>query len=186
MSAFIISYFSLVAVATVGGLTYPWVWLWPMLLDAFMCIGSLDVIRRELNSEPTTIAWAVVIGVTLVSTGFNITLADQSVLSWATHALAPVVCFLAFEIEMGVLRSHFRQHDNVSTLSETDRKCNRFSSGMAGLLQIPLSLQISTRNLHLNTRHTLSTLRIRNSGTFLLPFMKTKEHTMQSRKCWIL
>jgi len=46
MSAFIISYVSLVAVATVGGLTYPWVWLWPLLLDAFMCIGSLDVIRR--------------------------------------------------------------------------------------------------------------------------------------------
>ena len=121
MSAFIISYVSLVAVATVGGLTYPWVWLWPLLLDAFMCIGSLDVIRRELNGETTTIAWAVVIGVTLVSTGFNITLADPSVLSWATHALAPVVCFLAFEIEMGVLRSHFRQHDNGSKMSEPNK-----------------------------------------------------------------
>ncbi|MEI6842168.1 MAG: hypothetical protein WCK53_12945, partial [Methanomicrobiales archaeon] len=63
MSAFIISYVSLVAVATVGGLPYPWVWLWPLLLDAFMCIGSLDLIRRELNGETTTIAWAVVIGV---------------------------------------------------------------------------------------------------------------------------
>jgi len=75
MSAFIISYVSLVAVATVGGLTYPGVWLWPLLLDAFMCSGSLDVIRRELNGETTTIAWAVVIGVTLVSTGFTVTLA---------------------------------------------------------------------------------------------------------------
>jgi len=74
-----------------------------------------------LNGETTTIAWAVVIGVTLVSTGFNITLAGPSVLSWATHALAPVVCFLAFEIEMGVLRSHFRQHDNGSKMSETDK-----------------------------------------------------------------
>lgn len=41
-------------------------------------------------------------------------------LSWATHALAPVVCFLSFEIEMGVLRSHFRQRDNSSKLSEPD------------------------------------------------------------------
>ncbi len=121
ISAFIISYVSLVAVAAVGGLTYPWVWLWPLLLDAFMCIGSLDVIRRELNDEPTTIAWVVVIGVTLVSTGFNITLADPSVLSWAIHALAPVVCFLAFEIEMGVLRSYFRQHDNDSKMSKAGK-----------------------------------------------------------------
>jgi len=78
-----ISYVSLVAIATVGGLTYPWVRLWPLGLDTFMCIGSLDVIRRELNSEITTIAWDVMIGVTLVSTGFNISLADPSVLSWA-------------------------------------------------------------------------------------------------------
>jgi hypothetical protein len=113
LSSFIISYVSLVAVAIAGGLTYPWVWLWPLLLDAFMCIGSLDVIRRELNGEPTIPAWIVVIGVTLVSTGFNITRADPSVLSWAVHALAPVVCFLSFEIEMGVLRSHFRQLDNI-------------------------------------------------------------------------
>jgi len=121
LSSFIISYVSLVAVAAAGGLTYPWVWLWPLLLDAFMCIGSLDVIRRELNSEPTTIAWAVVIGVTLVSTGFNITRADPSVLSWAVHALAPVVCFLSFEVEMGVLRSYFRQIDKISESESSDK-----------------------------------------------------------------
>ncbi len=117
-SSFIISYVSLIAVATAGGLTYPWVWLWPLLLDAFMCIGSLDVIRRELNGEPTIPAWIVVIGVTLVSTGFNITRADPSVLSWAVHALAPVVCFLSFEIEMGVLRSYFRQLDSLTEAGE--------------------------------------------------------------------
>jgi hypothetical protein len=121
LSSFTISYVSLVDVATAGGITYPWVWLWPLLLDAFMTIASLDVIRRELNNEPTTIAWVVVIGVTLVSTGFNITRADPSVLSWAAHALAPVVCFLSFEIEMGVLRSHFRHRDSVSEMSEVDK-----------------------------------------------------------------
>ncbi len=121
LSSFTFSYVSLVDVATAGGITYPWVWLWPLLLDAFMTIASLDVIRRELNNEPTTIAWVVVIGVTLVSTGFNITRADPSVLSWAAHALAPVVCFLSFEIEMGVLRSHFRHRDNVSEMSDIDK-----------------------------------------------------------------
>lgn len=119
LASFAISYMSLVDVAAAGGIVYPWVWLWPLLLDAFMTIASLDVIRREMNNEPTLIAWVVVIGVSLVSTGFNITRADPSVLSWAAHALAPVVCFLSFEIEMGVLRSHFRLRDRNPDTNET-------------------------------------------------------------------
>ena len=119
LASFAISYVSLVDVAAAGGVVYPWVWLWPLLLDAFMTIASLDVIRREMNNEPTLIAWVVVIGVTLVSTGFNITRADPGLLSWAAHALAPVVCFLSYEIEMGVLRSHFRHLDNLPNTDET-------------------------------------------------------------------
>ncbi|GEM_PF-6383748 len=117
-ASFAISYVTLVDVALAGGLTYPWVWLFPLLLDAFMCISSLDIIRRELNGEPTRNAWVLVIGVTAVSTCFNITRADPSVLSWSVHALAPVVCFLSFEVEMGVLRSSFRQHDNIPEACE--------------------------------------------------------------------
>jgi hypothetical protein len=107
-----ISYTTLVAVAVSGGLGYPWAWAWPLCLDSFMTIASLDVIRREMNGEPTLPAWIVVITVTLVSTGFNITRADPSIISWGVHALAPLVCFLSFEIEMGVLRSYFRSQEN--------------------------------------------------------------------------
>ena len=133
LASFAISYVSLVDVATAGGIAYPWVWLWPLLLDAFMTIASLDVIRREMNNEPTMIAWAVVIGVTLVSTGFNITRADASVLSWAAHALAPLVCFLSFEIEMGVLRSHFRHQDSVPETAETSAVTEIVSAPVDGV-----------------------------------------------------
>jgi hypothetical protein len=124
LSSFTISYVSLVDVAIAGGLSYPWVWLWPLLLDAFMTIASLDVIRKEMNREPTLMAWAVVIGVTLISTAFNITRADHNPLSWAVHALAPIVCFLSFEIEMGVLRSHFRHRENRPEILDTGKTQN--------------------------------------------------------------
>lgn len=123
-ASFALSYVSLVDVALAGGLTYPWVWLFPLLLDAFMCIGSLDIIRRELNGEPTRNAWLLVIGVTAVSTCFNITRADPSALSWSVHALAPIVCFLSFEVEMGVLRSHFHQHQDNTDPTPTPTPVN--------------------------------------------------------------
>lgn len=103
--SFAISYVSLADVAYANGIDYPWAWMWPLLLDAFMSISSLDVIRRELNHEPTWSAWLIVIAVTILSTGFNITRAFPTPLSWCVHALPPVICFLSFEVVMGLLRS---------------------------------------------------------------------------------
>jgi len=112
-SSFMISYTTLVSVATSGGLGYPWAYLWPLCLDSFMTIASLDVIRRELNNETTIPAWFVVVSITIVSTVFNVTQAQTTALSWAVHALSPIVCCISFEIFMGVLRSHFRKQDNA-------------------------------------------------------------------------
>jgi hypothetical protein len=122
LTSFTISYVSLVDVALTGGIVQPYAILWPLCLDAFMSIASLDVIRRELNGEPTLRSWFVVVAVTLVSTAFNITRADPSALSWSVHALAPIVCFASFEIEMGVLRSHFRQSEKAENKSDNNLK----------------------------------------------------------------
>jgi len=121
-SAFLISYQTLVAVAVSGGLGYPWAYIWPLCLDCFMTIASLDVIRRELNGEPTLPAWFVVVAITIASTAFNVTQAQTTALSWTVHALAPVVCCVSFEIFMGVLRSHFHQHqDDTPTPKPTSK-----------------------------------------------------------------
>ena len=117
MSAFLISYQTLVAVAVSGGLGYPWAYIWPLCLDCFMTIASLDVIRRELNGEPTLPAWFVVVVITIASTAFNVTQAQTTALSWTVHALAPVVCCVSFEIFMGVLRSHFHQRNMPITFN---------------------------------------------------------------------
>lgn len=121
MSAFLISYTTLVSVAVSGGLGYPWAYIWPLCLDAFMTIASLDVIRRELNGEPTLPAWFVVVVITIASTAFNVTQAQTTALSWSVHALSPVVCCVSFEIFMGVLRSHFRQRDDTPTPKPTPK-----------------------------------------------------------------
>jgi len=120
-SAFLISYTTLVNVAVSGGLGYPWAYIWPLCLDCFMTIASLDVIRRELNGEPTLPAWIVVVAITIASTAFNVTQAQTTALSWTVHALAPVVCCVSFEIFMGVLRSHFRQRDDTPTPKPTSK-----------------------------------------------------------------
>jgi DNA-binding transcriptional ArsR family regulator len=111
IAAFSISYVGLAEVAFENGMKYPWAWIHPFLLDAFMCITSLDVIRREMNHEPTYTAWILVVAVTATSTIFNITLADPTPMSYAVHALAPIVCFLSFEVVASIIRSDIIRSD---------------------------------------------------------------------------
>ena len=125
--SFAISYVSLAEVAYANGIAYPWAWMWPLLLDAFMSISSLDVIRREMNHESALPAWVVVVAVTILSTAFNVTRAYPTSLSLCVHALPPVICFASFEVVMGVLRSDLRRvslgcqvvsHDVVTASAE--------------------------------------------------------------------
>ena len=51
LASFAISYVSLVDVAAAGGIVYPWVWLLPLLLDAFMTIASFFQVLPGLPPE---------------------------------------------------------------------------------------------------------------------------------------
>ena len=106
--AFALSFFNLQAAALEAGIS-PWLsWLWPVVVDCLLIVGSLFLLRSNLRNESPWVGWAVLLSFTLVSTIFNVLHSPADVISQAAHAVPPVALCVSIELLMMCIKSDLK------------------------------------------------------------------------------
>ena len=106
--AFALSFFNLQAAALEAGIS-PWLsWLWPVVVDCLLIVGSLFLLRSNLRNESPWVGWMVLLSFTLVSTIFNVLHSPADVISQAAHAVPPVALCVSIELLMMCIKSDLK------------------------------------------------------------------------------
>lgn len=103
-AGFALSYQALHAYALANGISLNLAWLWPLVIDGFMIVISLSILRASLYQEPVKWLWTLAILATCVSIAFNIAHAPATFAGRAVATVAPVAMFAAFEVFIGQIR----------------------------------------------------------------------------------
>lgn len=103
-AGFTLSYSALHAYAADNGITFALAWLWPLVIDGFMLVISLSILRASLLQEPVKYLWALAILATVISIGFNIAHAPATWAGRAVATIAPLAMFAAFEVFISQIR----------------------------------------------------------------------------------
>ena len=106
--SFTLSFNALTDLAAEHGVSIPM--LFPLVIEAGVIIFSLNALYRSLEGESTRFQWTLVIGSSLVASGFNIVHAPPTLVSRIIAAVPSIVLLLSFEtlvnqIRLSVLRS---------------------------------------------------------------------------------
>lgn len=102
---FRLSYQALHRVAVENGVTESSAWMFPVLVDGGIVLGSMGVVRALSARRSTRPYWCVVIGFTAVSWAFNVSNAPGTAGGWAVATVAPLAQMVALELGMQELRA---------------------------------------------------------------------------------
>lgn len=108
--AFILSFAALRDLAQQHGISYPL--LYPFIIDGFIVVASLSVLRNSLNGERTRYPWLLVGASTVVSIVFNIIHAEMELTSRVISSVPPAALFFAFELLMQQVKSEVQKRDD--------------------------------------------------------------------------
>lgn len=102
---FRLSYEALHHVAVDNGVTEGSAWMFPVLVDGGIVLGSIGVVRALAGRRSTRPYWTVTVGFTLVSWAFNVSHAPRTPGGWAVATVAPLAQMVALEMGMQELRA---------------------------------------------------------------------------------
>ncbi|MFF1838368.1 DUF2637 domain-containing protein [Streptomyces sp. NPDC058231] len=102
---FRLSYEALHTVAVENGVTDGSAWMFPVLVDGGIVMGSIGVVRALAARRSTRPYWTVTFGFTLVSWAFNVSNAPRTAGGWAVATVAPLAQMVALEMGMQELRA---------------------------------------------------------------------------------
>ncbi len=102
---FRLSYEALHRVAVENAVSEHSAWMFPVLVDGGIVLGSVGVVRALAGGRSTRPYWAVTVGFTLVSWGFNVSNAPGTAGGWAVATVAPLAQMVALEMGMQELRA---------------------------------------------------------------------------------
>ncbi len=108
---FRLSYEALHRVAVDNAVPENSAWMFPVLVDGGIVLGSIGVVRALAAHRPTRPYWAVTVGFTLVSWAFNVSNAPRTAGGWAVATVAPLAQMVALEMGMQELRALLLQAD---------------------------------------------------------------------------
>ncbi|MFF4504801.1 DUF2637 domain-containing protein [Streptomyces sp. NPDC001401] len=80
-------------------------WMFPVLVDGGIVLGSIGVVRALAARRSTRPYWTVTVGFTLVSWAFNVSNAPRTAGGWAVATVAPLAQMVALEMGMQELRA---------------------------------------------------------------------------------
>jgi hypothetical protein len=118
VSSFALSYVNLRQVAISAGIPESLAFLWPILLDAFLVVGSLVILRSNLEQSPVWPGWMVLITFTGVSTVFNI-IESKGGIAMAAHAVPPVALCISLELLMRTINPCSDSAQGISESAQT-------------------------------------------------------------------
>jgi hypothetical protein len=116
-AAFVLSYVNLRQTAISAGVPADLAFLWPVCLDAFLILASLDILRANLTDESPKWGWIILISFTMISTGFNMMGSLGNSAGMLAHALPPVALCISLEVLMRIAhRDAHSLHTPVQTV----------------------------------------------------------------------
>jgi DNA-binding transcriptional regulator GbsR (MarR family) len=135
VAAFVLSYDALQALAVANGVETHLAWIWPFVIDGFLIVASLSVLRNGLLGEKALYPWALVVLFTGASIAFNIAHAPEALLARVVGAIPPLALALAFELLMGQLKSEVKRGQAVKTLAQLTQSVSQKRQALNGLTQ---------------------------------------------------
>ncbi|MGW4047554.1 DUF2637 domain-containing protein [Streptomyces sp. NPDC004721] len=111
---FRLSYEALHTVAVDNAVPEHSAWMFPVLVDGGIVLGSIGVVRALAGRRSTRPYWIVTIGFTLVSWGFNVSNAPRTAGGWAVATVAPLAQMVALEMGMQELRALLLQQPGTA------------------------------------------------------------------------
>jgi len=124
VAAFVLSYDALRGLAADNGVSLRLAWIWPFVIDGFLIVASLSVLRNGLLGERALYQWALVALFTAASIAFNIAHAPEDLLARVMGATPPVALALAFELLMGQVKSEVGRGRAVNSLEKITSSVN--------------------------------------------------------------
>ncbi|MGW2700797.1 DUF2637 domain-containing protein [Streptomyces sp. NPDC001340] len=114
---FRLSYEALHRVAVDNAVPEHSAWMFPVLVDGGIVLGSIGVVRALSAHRHTRPYWTVTVGFTLVSWGFNVSNAPRTAGGWAVATVAPLAQMVALEMGMQELRALLLQQSQAASAS---------------------------------------------------------------------
>jgi predicted transcriptional regulator len=128
VAAFVLSYDALRGLAADNGVKAQLAWIWPFVIDGFLIVASLSVLRNGLLGERALYQWSLVALFTAASIAFNIAHAPENLLARVVGATPPVALALAFELLMGQLKSEVKRGRAVKSLEKITESVNELTA----------------------------------------------------------
>ena len=86
----------------------PLAWLWPLVVDGFIVIASLSVVRAVADGRRAVYPWTLVLAFSAISVTFNVVHAAPTLVARLVAAIPPAAFVLSFELLMRQLRAALR------------------------------------------------------------------------------
>ncbi|WP_159043024.1 MULTISPECIES: DUF2637 domain-containing protein, partial [unclassified Streptomyces] len=102
---FRLSYDSLHAIAVANEVDPGHAWMFPVLVDGGIVLGSIGVVRSIAAGRPTAWPWIVTAAFTLISWSFNVANAPSTPGGWAVATVPPLAQMVALELGMQEMRA---------------------------------------------------------------------------------
>jgi hypothetical protein len=101
---FAMSYDALHSLALTQGVPAALAWVWPLVVDGFIVVASLSVVRAVSDNRRAYYPWLLVLTFSTISVAFNVVHAAPTVVARFVAAIPPTALVLSFELLMRQLR----------------------------------------------------------------------------------
>lgn len=108
VAGFAMSYDAQHSLAVEQGVPTALAWLWPLVVDGFIVVASLSVVRAVAENRRAAYPWALVSAFSGISVAFNVVHAAPTLVARLVAAIPPAALVLSFELLMRQLRAALR------------------------------------------------------------------------------
>lgn len=105
VGGFAMSYDALHSLALAQGVPGALAWLWPLVVDGFIVVASLSVVRAIADGRRAVYPWLLVLAFSSISVAFNVVHAAPTLVARLVAAIPPAALVLSFELLMRQLRA---------------------------------------------------------------------------------
>lgn len=105
VAGFAMSYDALHSLAVDQGVPAALAWLWPLVVDGFIVVASLSVVRAVADGRRAAYPWVLVLAFSGISVAFNVIHAAPTLVARLVAAIPPAALVLSFELLMRQLRA---------------------------------------------------------------------------------
>ena len=110
IAGFAMSYEALHSLAVEQGVPAALAWMWPLVVDGFIVIASLSVVRAVADNRHAGYPWLLVLTFSSISVAFNVVHAAPTLVARLVAAIPPTALVLSFELLMRQLRQQLRSN----------------------------------------------------------------------------